>query len=64
MKDGFAVRAAFELVPAGQEVLPQLLKIIDLAVEDKMDGFVLITHGLAACRGKIDDAQSAMSQSQ
>jgi hypothetical protein len=38
------------------KLLPEVFEIIYFAVTDKPYGFILVTHGLMACVGEINDA--------
>jgi len=58
MDDRFGVRVGAEAVPAGFEVPPQLLEVVDLAVLDDGDGAVLVEHGLMTAR-HVDDREAA-----
>jgi hypothetical protein len=46
----------------GNKLFSGLREIIDLAVEYKPEGLILVAHGLTAARRQIDDAQPAMAQ--
>jgi hypothetical protein len=59
--DHLGVRARREAVPAREQLLPQRLEVVDLAVEDHHHRPVLVEHGLVA-RGQVDDGQAAMTQ--
>src|SRR5260221_730170 len=48
-------------MPAFQQILAQLLKVVNLPVEDDPDGSVLIANRLTP-RAQIDDAQALHSQ--
>ena len=45
--------------PRATSPLAQLLEVVDLAVEDDLDGAVLVRHRLAGVRRQIDDPQPA-----
>jgi hypothetical protein len=44
------------------QVLPQIGKIVDLAIEDDAQLAPGIQHRLMPCRGEIDDGETTMSQ--
>ena len=57
MHDDFRVAACAKRMPPSLETGTQLLKIVDLAVEDHHNRAVFVRHGLVAA-GKILDAQA------
>ena len=61
VNDHFGVRARPEVVPALLELGPQLLEVVDFAVEDDPDRLVGIGHRLVAA-GEIDDRQPPETQ--
>ena len=58
MDDRFRVAGGLEDVAAPLQVAPQLLVVVDLAVEDDPDGAVLVRDRLEAV-AQIDDAEAA-----
>ena len=58
MDDRFRVAPAAIAVTAGLEVVAQVLVVIDFAVEDDPNGFVLITDGLVSGLD-VDNAKPA-----
>ena len=56
MDDDFRVAPCSEPMPLGHQVLTDLLKIVDLAVEDDPDRFIFVAHRLVPGRA-IDDAE-------
>ena len=49
---------------AGLELCPKREVVVDLAVEDKPNGLVLIAHGLMTRAREVDDGQSPEAQRQ
>ena len=60
--DRLRVRPAAIPVTAGLEPAPKRLVVVDLAVEDDPDGFVLVRHRLAAGGREIHDGEPAVAQ--
>ena len=58
MDDRFRVAGGLEDVAAPLQIAPQLLVVVDLAVEDDPDGAVLVRDRLEAV-AQIDDAEAA-----
>jgi hypothetical protein len=58
VNDGFGIALRAVLVTTRSHLLPELGVVVDFAVEDDPDGFVLIADWLVTGR-KIDDAQPA-----
>src|SRR3989304_3534955 len=56
---GVSVRA--EHMPAVLQASPNLLEVVDLAIEDRPDGLPFIRHRLLA-GGQIDDREAAHAQ--
>ena len=56
MEDGFRIGAGLEDVAFFQQVLPQALEVVDLPVEDKHLGAVLVENGLTPAF-QIDDGK-------
>src|SRR5262249_52854235 len=54
VKDHLAVALALEAM-ARLELLPELLEVVDLPVEDEPEGPVLVRHRLAGGLGEVDD---------
>jgi hypothetical protein len=59
--DRLRVRSGGEPMASGNQLVPQLLEVVDLAVEHHDDRPVLVEHGLIA-RRQIDDRQAAVPQ--
>src|SRR5205807_489579 len=59
--DRLRVAAAAEAMPAGLEQRMKLRVVVDLAVEDDPDGFVLVAHRLMAA-GAVDDAKPGVPE--
>jgi hypothetical protein len=62
VQDDFSIRVTPKNMPLGFESGFQVCKVVNLAVENDLDGSVLIAHGLAAGLGEINDAKAAMPQ--
>ncbi len=61
VRDDFGVGLRREAVPAVHEVAAQLDVVEDLAVEDDLDGAVLVADGLLAAF-EVDDAEAPVDQ--
>ena len=59
MRDDLGIAARTELVPAPEELLPQLAEVVDLAVEDDGNGPVLVRDRRIA-GDQIDDRQPVL----
>src|ERR1043165_2802721 len=57
VNDRFRVAGRFELMAPGFQILPQLLEVINFAVESNPYGSVLIAHRLAGFGAKVDDRE-------
>jgi hypothetical protein len=63
MNDDFGIGLRAEDVSVGLEYCPQLLEVVDLAVEYDPYGFCLIRHGLVSA-AKIDDREPPEAEAQ
>ena len=61
VEDGFRIGAGLEDVAFFQQILPQALEVVDLPVEDKHLGAVLVENGLAPAF-QIDDGKPPEAQ--
>jgi hypothetical protein len=61
VRDDLAVAAGPELVAGGGEVGPEVLVVVDLAVDGDDDGLVLVVEGLVA-GGRVDDGQALVGE--
>ncbi len=61
MRDHGRVAASADLVPLLRELAPQLLEVVELAVEDGDDVAALVRHGLIAELG-IDHLQPLVAE--
>ena len=59
--DRLGVGARAIAMPGALELAPQIGVVVDLAVEDDADGFVLVGQRLAAA-GEVDDAESPVAE--
>jgi hypothetical protein len=63
MHDGFGIGAGPEGVAAALEVGPQILEVVDLAIEDDPHGAVFVRHRLVAA-GEVDDRQAPEAEAE
>src|SRR5512140_440886 len=61
MKRDFAVGPRAEMVAARLKLAADAFEVVEFAVGDKANGFVLVGDGLVAA-GQVDDAQAGVSQ--
>ena len=59
--DSFGVGVRAEPVTACLEVAPELVVVVDFAVEDNPGGSIFVGHRLVAA-GAVDDRQAAMAE--
>ena len=61
LQDDFRVALRLERVALGDQLLPDLPVVVDLAVEDDPQGAADVGHRLVAA-AEVDDAQAAMAE--
>ena len=61
MDDYFSVGTGAEDMAFRQKSIAEFLEVVDLAIEDDPDGFILVGHGLRT-RAQVDDGQTAMAE--
>ena len=62
VNDDLRVRAGSEAVPPRLQVPAQLGEVVDLAVDHRPDGAVLVGHGLVPAGRQVDDGQAPVPQ--
>jgi hypothetical protein len=61
VQDHFGIRLGVKSITTGGEITPDLLEIVDLAVENERNRTILVRHGLMAAR-QIDNAKPIESE--
>src|SRR5215467_8017175 len=59
MDDRFRIGLRLKPVTQVNQLLPQVLKVIDFAIEDEPDSLVFIAHGLMSRRRQVNNGKPA-----
>jgi hypothetical protein len=59
MNNGFRIGLRVKLMSQVKELIPQVMKVINLTIEDKPDARIFVGHGLVPRDRQVNNGESA-----